>query len=68
VISISKLKAVSFRRGIFEAILIDNAFELTLEGAAIEAFGGAYDEQELLELVKVDQIKDKAISVLDYAN
>jgi hypothetical protein len=66
VISISKLKAVSFRRRIFEAILIDNAFELALEGAAIEAFGGVYDEQELLELIKVDQIKDKAISVLDY--
>ncbi|MEY4517407.1 MAG: hypothetical protein RLZZ499_6 [Cyanobacteriota bacterium] len=46
--------------------IIDDAFELALEGAAIEAFGGAYDEQELLELIKVDEIKDKAISVLDY--
>jgi DNA integrity scanning protein DisA with diadenylate cyclase activity len=48
--------------------IIDDAFELALEGAAIEAFGGAYNEQELLELIKVDQIKDKVISLLDYAN
>jgi hypothetical protein len=47
--------------------IIDDAFELALEGAAIQAFGGAYNEQELLELIKVDQIKDKAISRLDYA-
>ena len=48
--------------------IIDDAFELALEGAAIEAFGGAYDEQELLELIKVDEIKNKAISVLDDSN
>lgn len=47
--------------------IIDDAFELALEGAAIEAFGGAYDEQELLKLIKVDEIKDKAISGLDYS-
>lgn len=47
--------------------IIDDAFELALEGAAIETFGGAYDEQELLELIKVAEIKDKAISVLDYS-
>lgn len=47
--------------------IIDDAFELALEGAAIEAFGGAYDEQELLELIKVAEIKNKAISVLDYS-
>jgi hypothetical protein len=47
--------------------IIDDAFELALEGAAIEAFGGAYDEQELLALIKVDEIKDKAISALDYS-
>jgi hypothetical protein len=32
-----------------------------------EAFGGAYDQQGLLELIKVDEIKDKAISGLDYS-
>jgi hypothetical protein len=47
--------------------IIDDAFELALEGATIEAFGGAYDEQELLKLIKVAEIKDKAISVLDYS-
>ena len=46
--------------------IIDDAFELALEGAAIEAFGGAYDEHELLNLIDVYLIKDKAISLLDY--
>jgi hypothetical protein len=47
--------------------IISDAFELALEGAAIEAFGGAYDEQEFLNLINAEQIKDKAISLLDYA-
>jgi hypothetical protein len=47
--------------------IIGDAFELALEGAAIEAFGGTYDEQELLNLINVEQIKAKAISLLDYA-
>ena len=46
--------------------IIDEAFELALEGASIEAFGGAYDEQELLKLIEVDKIKEKAISLLNY--
>lgn len=46
--------------------IIDDAFELALESASIEAFGGAYDEQELLKLIDIDKIKDKAISLLDY--
>ena len=46
--------------------IINDAFELALEGAAIEAFGGAYDEQELLELIEVNKIKDKALSLLNY--
>lgn len=46
--------------------IIDDAFELALEGASIEAFGGAYDQQELLESINVEQIKHKAISFLDY--
>lgn len=48
-------------------VIVNDAFELALEGAAIEAFGGAYDEQELLNLINEAQIKDKAISLLDYA-
>lgn len=47
--------------------IIDDAFELALEGAAIEAFGGAYDEQELLNMIDIDQIKAKAISLLNYS-
>ena len=47
--------------------IIDDAFGLALEGAAIEAFGGAYNEQELLEMVDAERIKNKAISLLDYS-
>ncbi|MEL6580553.1 MAG: DUF29 family protein [Cyanobacteria bacterium J06621_12] len=47
--------------------IVNDAFELALEGAAIEAFGGAYDEQELLDMVDVKGIKAKAISLLDYS-
>ncbi|MGK7935094.1 MAG: DUF29 family protein [Xenococcaceae cyanobacterium] len=45
--------------------IIDDAFELALEGAAIEAFGGAYNEQELLNKINVEEIKFKAMSLLD---
>ena len=48
--------------------IIDDAFALALESAAIEAFGGAYDEFELIKLIDVDKIKDKAISLLDYSD
>jgi len=47
--------------------IINDAFELALEGAAIEAFGGAYDEKELLDMIDVDKIKSKAISLLDFS-
>ena len=47
--------------------IIEDAFELAVEGAAIEAFGGAYSEQELLNLINVEQIKNKAISCLNYS-
>ncbi len=33
--------------------IINDAFELALEGASIEAFGGAYDEQELSRHTKL---------------
>ena len=47
--------------------IVNDAFELALEGAAIEAFGGAYDEQELLEMLDAERIKEKAISLLDFS-
>ena len=45
--------------------IIDDAFDLALEGAAIEAFGGVYNEQELLNKINVEEIKLKAMSLLD---
>ena len=45
--------------------IIDDAFDLALEGAAIEAFGGAYNEQELLNKINVEEIKLKAMSLLE---
>ena len=45
--------------------IIDDAFDLALEGAAIEAFGGAYTEQELLNKINVEEIKFKAMSLLE---
>ena len=47
--------------------IVDDAFGLALEGATIESFGGAYDEQEVLDMIDVEKIKDKAISLLDYS-
>ena len=47
--------------------IINDAFELALEGATIEAFGGAYDEQQLLNMIDVEKVKDKAISLLDFS-
>lgn len=47
--------------------IINDAFELALEGAAIEAFGGVYGKQELLKLIDLNRIRDKAISLLDYS-
>lgn len=47
--------------------IVNDAFELALEGAAIEAFGGAFDEQKLLSMIDVEKIKNKAISLLDFS-
>ena len=46
--------------------IVNDAFGLALEGAAIEAFGGAYSEQELLGMINEEQTKAKVISLLDY--
>ena len=46
--------------------IINDAFNLALEGAALEAFGGAYDETEILAKIDVEQIKQKALSLLEY--
>ena len=46
--------------------IINDAFNLALEGAALEAFGGAYDEPEILAKIDVEQIKQKVLSLLEY--
>ncbi len=46
--------------------IINDAFNLALEGAALEAFGGAYDELEILAKIDVEKIKQKALSLLEY--
>ncbi|MGL5793599.1 MAG: DUF29 family protein [Waterburya sp.] len=46
--------------------IIDDAFEIALKGAAIEAFGGDYSQEELLKLIDSQKIKNKALSLIDY--
>ena len=46
--------------------IIDDAFEIALKGAAIEAFGGDYSQSELLKLIEPNKIKAKALSMIDY--
>ncbi len=45
--------------------IINDAFDLALERAAIEAFGGAYNEREILNKIDVDEIKAKAMNLID---
>lgn len=46
--------------------IIIAAFAPALEGAAIEAFEGVYSEQELLNLIDEEKIKQIALELLDY--
>ncbi|MGL4882229.1 MAG: DUF29 family protein [Waterburya sp.] len=46
--------------------IIDDAFEIALKGAAIEAFGGDYSQEELLKLIDPQKIKNKALSLINY--
>lgn len=46
--------------------IIDDAFEIALKGAAIEAFGGDYSQEELLQLINPESIKSKALTLIDY--
>ena len=46
--------------------IIDDAFEIALQGAAIEAFGGHYSQEELLKLINPEEIKSKALGLIDY--
>lgn len=46
--------------------IINDAFEIALKGAAIEAFGGDYSQEELLKLIEPQKIKARALSLIDY--
>ena len=46
--------------------IMDDAFKPAFEGAAIEAFEGAYSAEELLSKIDVEQIKKTALSLLDF--
>jgi hypothetical protein len=45
--------------------IIEDAFELALKGAAIEAFGGDYSQEELLKLINAEEIRAKALSLIN---
>lgn len=44
--------------------IIDEAFPRALRDAALEAFGGAYQEEQLLEMIDVAKIKQEAINLV----
>lgn len=44
--------------------IIDDAFPRALRNAALEAFGGAYQEEELLKMISLSDIKQKALNLL----
>ncbi len=46
--------------------IINDAFEIALKGAAIEAFGGDYSQEELLKMINCQKIKAQALSLIDY--
>jgi hypothetical protein len=48
--------------------IIDEAFPSALRNAALEAFGGAYQEEELLKMIDIAEIKQSAINLLDGVN
>jgi hypothetical protein len=45
--------------------IIDEAFPRALRDTALEAFGGAYQEEELLKMIDIAEIKKSAINLLD---
>lgn len=46
--------------------IIDDAVYPALRNASLEAFEGSCSEDELLELIDLDLIKNKAIEILEY--
>ncbi|MGL5834540.1 MAG: DUF29 family protein, partial [Waterburya sp.] len=46
--------------------IIDEAFPRALRDAALEAFGGAYQEEELLKMINTAEIKQLAINLVEH--
>ena len=46
------------------AEIIDDAFPRALRDAALEAFGGAYQEAEILDMIDESKIKQEAMNLL----
>ncbi|MDJ0534124.1 MAG: DUF29 family protein [Xenococcaceae cyanobacterium MO_207.B15] len=46
--------------------IIDDAAIAALRNASLEAFEGELSEQEILEMIDLDLIKNKALKMLDY--
>lgn len=45
---------------------IDEAFEAAIERASLEAFEGRYDSEELKQMLEIEDIKEAALSLIDY--
>jgi Mg/Co/Ni transporter MgtE len=45
--------------------MIEEVFDLALERASLEAFGGSYSPEQLQDLIDRDSITTKAISLID---
>ncbi|MGL4884049.1 MAG: DUF29 family protein [Waterburya sp.] len=71
--SVEQINRVNKRRklGVYYATaetlqeIIDEAFPRALRDTALEAFGGAYQEEELLKMIDIAEIKQLAINLLD---
>ncbi len=46
--------------------IINDAFDIALKGAAIEAFDGDYSQEEILKLIDPKEIKSQALCLIDY--
>ena len=44
--------------------IVDEAFPRALRDAALEAFGGVYEEEELLKMIDIAEIKKEALRLL----
>lgn len=45
---------------------IDEAFEAAIKRASLEAFEGSYYSEELKQMLKIEDIKEAALNLIDY--